>query len=83
MDSETWLSDDVSIGQLSSFRRRTYEIANETLTGCSSSLHDTPSPDKWLSGKAELNVSVDAEGILFHVHDQLGQISSTGDGSLQ
>ena len=38
---------------------------------------------KWLSGKAESNVSVDAEGILFQVHDRLGQISSTGDGSLQ
>ena len=32
---------------------------------------------------AESNVSVDAEGILFQVHDRLGQISSTGDGSLQ
>ena len=64
-------------------RRRTHERANETLTGCSSSLHDIPSPEKWLSGKAESNVSVDAEGILFQVHDRLGQISSTGDGSLQ
>ena len=27
--------------------------------------------------------SVDAEGIFFQVHDRLGQISSTGDGSLQ
>ena len=41
-----------------------------------------PSTDKWLSGKAESNVSVDAEGILFWVHDRLGQISSTGDGSI-
>ena len=28
------------------------------------------------------DVSVDAEGILFQVHDRLGQIPSTGDGSL-
>ena len=53
------------------------------LTGSSGSLHDIPPSDKWLSGKAESNVSVDAEGILFQVHDRLGQISSTGDGSLQ
>ena len=33
--------------------------------------------------KAKQNVSVDAEGILFQVHDRLGQISSTGDGNLQ
>ena len=60
-----------------------HERANETLTSCSSSLHDIPSPDEWRSGKAESNVSVDAEGILFQVYDRLGQISSTGDGSLQ
>ena len=53
-----------------------------TLTGCSSSLHDIPSPDEWLGRKAESNVSVDAEGILFKVHDRLGQITSTGNGSL-
>ena len=61
---------------------RTHERANETLTGCSSSLHDIPSPDEWLSGKAESNLCVDAEGILFQVHDLFGQIPSTGDGSL-
>ena len=33
--------------------------------------------------KAKQNVSVDDEGILFQVHDRLGQISSTGDGNLQ
>ena len=32
---------------------------------------------------AKQNVSVDAEGILFQVHDRLEQISSTGDGNLQ
>ena len=42
-----------------------------------------PSPEEWLSGKAKSNASVDAEGILFQVLDRLGQISSTGDGSLQ
>ena len=63
-------------------QRRTNKRAYETLTGCSSSIHDIPSPDEWLSGKAELNVSVDADGILFQVHDRLGQIPSTGDGSL-
>ena len=31
----------------------THEKANETLTSCSSSLHDIQSPDEWLSGKAE------------------------------
>ena len=79
VDSETWLSNDVSI----SSRGRTYERAHETFTGGSSSLHDMPSPDEWLSGKARSNVSVDAEGTLFQVHEGLGQISSTGDGSLQ
>ena len=34
-------------------RRRAYERAYETLTGCSSSLHDIPPPDEWLSAKAE------------------------------
>ena len=62
---------------------RTYERAHETLTGGSSSFHDVPFPDEWLSGKAKSNVSVDAEDILFQVYDRLGQISSTGDGSLQ
>ena len=62
---------------------RTHKRANETLASCSSSLHDIPSTDKWLSGKAESNASADPEGILFQVHDRLGQISSTGDGSLQ
>ena len=61
---------------------KTYERAHEKFTGGSSSLHDIPSPDEWLSGKAKSNVSVDAEGLLFQVHDRLGQISSTGDGSL-
>ena len=46
-------------------------------------LRDIPSTDKWFSGKAESNASVDAEGILFQLHDRLGQISSTGDGILQ
>ena len=58
------------------------EKAYETLTGCSSLLHDIPFPDEWLSGMTELKVSVDAEGILFQVHDRLGQIPSTGDGSI-
>ena len=64
---------------------RTYERGHEAfaVAGGSGSLHDIPSPDEWLSGKAKQNVSVDAEGILFHVHDRLGQISSTGDVSLQ
>ena len=82
VDSETWLSDDVSIKQRNSFRGRTYERAHETFTGSSGSFHDIPSPDEWLSGKAESKVSVDAEGILFQVDDRLGQISSKGDGSL-
>ena len=58
------------------------ERAYETFTGCSSSLYDIPSPDDLLSGKAESNVSVDVEGILFQVNDRLGQIPSTGNGSL-
>ena len=53
VDSETWLSDDVPIGQWNSFRRRAYERAYETLTGCSSSLHDIPLSDEWFSGKTE------------------------------
>ena len=57
----------------------TYERAHETFTGSSSSFHDIPSPEEWLSGKAKSNVSVDAEGLLFQVYDRLGQISSTGD----
>ena len=81
VDSETWLSDDISIGQWNSFRGRTYERAYETLTSCSISFHDIPSPDEWLSGKADSHVSVDAEGILFQVHNRLGQIPSKGDGA--
>ena len=60
----------------------TKELMRRSLAGCSSSLRDIPSPDGWLSGKAESNVSIDAEGILFRKHDRLGQIPSTGDGSL-
>ena len=60
----------------------TYNRAYETTAGCSSSLHDIPSPDEWLSGKAESIVSIDAEGILFQVHDRLGHIPSTSDGGL-
>ena len=82
VDSETWLSYDISIGLWNSFCGGTHERAYETLAGCSSSLHDIPSPDEWLSGKAESNVSIDAEGILFQVHDRLGQIPSTSDVSL-
>ena len=55
----------------------------EELMRRSSSLNDISSPDKWLGGKAESNISIDAEGILFQVHDRLGKISFTGDGSLQ
>ena len=55
--------------------RRAYERAYETLTGRSGSLHDIPPSDEWLSGKTEQDVSVDAESIL-------GQIPSTGDGSI-
>ena len=33
VDSETWLSDNVSIGQRDSFPGRTYERAHETFTG--------------------------------------------------
>ena len=83
VDSETWLSDDVSMGYGNSLRGRTYEIVHETLTGSPSSLHDIQSPDEWLSGEAKLDVCGDAESILFQVHDRLGQIPSTGDGSLQ
>ena len=61
---------------------RTKELMRRSLAGCSSSLHDIPSTDEWLSGKAESNVSIDAEGILFRKHDRLGQIPSTSDGSL-
>ena len=53
------------------------------LTGGSSSLHDLPSSDEWLSGKAKSDVGVDAECKLFQVHDQLGQIPSTGNGSFK
>ena len=38
--------------------------------------------DEWLSGKTKENISVDAEGILFQVHAQLGRIPSTGNGSI-
>ena len=62
---------------------RTYERAHETLTGGSSSLYEMPSPDEWLGGKAKSEVGVDAEGIFPQVHDRLGQIPCTGDGSLQ
>ena len=72
----------VSIRQRDSFRGRTYKRAHETFTGGSGSFHDLPSPDEWHSGKAESNVSVDAESILFQVNDRFGQTSSTGDGSL-
>ena len=82
VDSKTWLSDAVSIGQWNIFRGRTHKRAYETLTGCSSPLHDISSTEVWLSGKAELTVSIDAEGILFQVHVRLGQIHSAGDGSL-
>ena len=77
------MSDDISIGKRNSFRGRTNDGAHETFTGGSSSLHDIRSPDEWLSGKAKSNVSVDAEGILVQAHDRLGQIPSTGDGSLK
>ena len=57
--------------------------SHETLSGGPSSFHDIPSPDEWLSGDAKSDAAVDVEGILFQVHDRLGQIPSTGDGSLQ
>ena len=53
LNSETRLSDAVSIGQWNSLRRRAYERAYETLTGCSSSLHDITPSDKWLSGETK------------------------------
>ena len=81
--SETWSSDDVSIVQWNSFRRRTYQRANETLSGGPSLFHDIPSPDEWLGGEEKLEAGVYAEGILFQVHDRLGQVTSKGDGSLQ
>ena len=56
---------------------------HETLTAGPSSFRDIPSPDEWLSGEAKSDVGVDAEGMLFQVHDRLGQIPSIGDGSLQ
>ena len=56
----------------------TKNLAHETLTGGSSLLHCIPSPDEWLSGEAKSDVGVNAEGILFQIHDSLGQ-----DGSLQ
>ena len=61
----------------------TKNLAHETLTGGSSSLHGIPSPDEWLSGEAKSDVGVNAEGILFQIHDRLGQIPSTSDGRLQ
>ena len=44
---------DHLINTINSFPGRAQERAYETLTDGSSSLHDIPSPDKWLSGKAE------------------------------
>ena len=55
------------------------ELTKELMRG---SLHDIPPSDERLSGKTANDVSVDAESILFQVHDRLGQIPSTGDGSL-
>ena len=52
----------------------THERAYETLAGCSSLLHDIPSPDEWLSGETKPDAGVGAEGILFQAHDRLGQI---------
>ena len=48
VDSKTWLSNDVSIGQRNSFRRRAYERAYETVTGRSGSLHDIPPSENGL-----------------------------------
>ena len=53
------------------------------LSGGPSSFQDIPSPDDWLSGEAKSDAGADAEGIMCQVHDRLGQIPSTGDGSLQ
>ena len=53
VDSKTWLSNDVSIGQWNGFRRRAYERAYETVTSRSGSLHDIPPSDEWLGGKTE------------------------------
>ena len=83
LNSKTWLSDDVSIGQWNSFCWRIYKRANETFSGGPTSFHDIPSPDQWLSGEAKSDAGVDAEGILFPVNDRLGQVASTEDGSLE
>ena len=69
----TFQSDNgtVFVGELTKELMRRSQVAQA---------HSTT--DDRLSGKAVSTVSVDAEGILFQVHDQLGQIPSTGDGSL-
>ena len=36
-----------------------------------------------LDEKAESRVSIDADAILFPIHDRLGQISATSNGGLQ
>ena len=72
----TFQSDNgtASVGEVTKELMRRSQIAQA---------HSTTYHPQKNGRKAESNVSVDAEGILFQVHDRLGQIYSTGDGSLQ
>ena len=69
VDSKTWMSNDIPIGQWNSFRRRTYQEAHETFSSSSGSFNHVSSTNKRLGGKTKSDSGVDVEGGLFPIHD--------------
>ena len=69
VDSKTWMSKDISIGQWDSLCRRTHQGAHETFSSSWGSFYDVTSTNERLGGKTKTDSGVDAEGVMFPIHD--------------
>ena len=69
VDSKTWMSKDIPKGQWDSLRRRTHQGAHETFSSSSGSFYDVTSTNERLGGKTNTDSGVDAEGVMFPIHD--------------
>ena len=75
------VDDDLSIegNGTASVGELTKELRRQISPG---SFYNVPPTDKWPSRETKLDSVVDVEGVLFPIHDLLGQIIAIDDGTL-
>ena len=68
VDSKSWMSNDIPIGQWDSFCRRTYQAAHEKFSSCTGSFYDVSSTNERLGGKTKSDSGLYVEGVLFPIN---------------